>query len=149
VLLSGLRSYDFEKDAAGALRCIPMAVRYKLDLVSVKLSLRQWRRFRRVDRCELLYRSCGSQPTVTAYREYLCNLIRTRAQEKPVESPPEDREEWRRVDAPPDRIRRYAESRELLRPTALPHQECGDVWPGPQRLPHEFHVTFRGVSRTD
>ena len=112
-----LRVFDFERDLAGVLPCIPMAVRYKLDLVAVKLSLRQWRRLTRIDRCELLYRSCDSRSTISAYRDYLCDLIRTRAQEEPVASPPEDRDEWRRFDAVPDRICRYAESRGLPIPS--------------------------------
>ena len=47
--------FDFERDFAGSLRCIPMIVRFKLDSVGVKLSLRQWSRFGHRDR-ELLLR---------------------------------------------------------------------------------------------
>ena len=37
--------FDFERDFAGSLRCIPMVARQKLDIVGIKLSLRQWSRF--------------------------------------------------------------------------------------------------------
>ncbi|MET3926659.1 nitrate reductase associated protein [Devosia sp. 2618] len=53
------RIFDFEKDFAGSLRCIPMAVRLKLDLVGIKLSLRQWSRLDRDQRGRLLEVPCG------------------------------------------------------------------------------------------
>ncbi len=48
-----LQIFDFERDFAGSLRCIPMIVRFKLDFVVVTLSLRQWSRLGHRDR-ELL-----------------------------------------------------------------------------------------------
>ncbi len=33
--------FDFESDFVASLRCIPMCVRFKLDLCEIKLSLRQ------------------------------------------------------------------------------------------------------------
>ncbi len=36
------RLFDFEADFSGDLRCLPMAVRRKLDLAGVKLKLVQW-----------------------------------------------------------------------------------------------------------
>ena len=51
--------FDFEKDFAGSLRCIPMAVRLKLDLLGIKLSLRQWARLDRDQRGMLLKAQCN------------------------------------------------------------------------------------------
>lgn len=42
--------FDFERDFAGSLRCIPMIARQKLDIIGIKLSLRQWSRFTREER---------------------------------------------------------------------------------------------------
>ena len=50
--------FDFEKDFAGSLRCIPMAVRLKLDLIGIKLSLRQWSRLDQRQRASLLEIRC-------------------------------------------------------------------------------------------
>ena len=36
------QSFDFEADFTSDLRCIPMAVRRKLDLAGVKLKLSHW-----------------------------------------------------------------------------------------------------------
>lgn len=52
--------FDFERDFAGSLRCIPMAVRLKLDLVGIKLSLRQWSVLQREQRTRLLKVRCDS-----------------------------------------------------------------------------------------
>ena len=46
--------FDFEKDFADSLRCIPMAVRYKLDSVGVKLKLTYWNQFSQAERQVLL-----------------------------------------------------------------------------------------------
>ena len=39
--------FAFESDFVATLRCVPMAVRFKLDRCGIKLSLRQWSRFSR------------------------------------------------------------------------------------------------------
>ncbi len=48
------RIFGFEADFAGDLRCIPMAVRRKLDLVGVKLGLPHWQRLSPEERQRLL-----------------------------------------------------------------------------------------------
>lgn len=42
---SGAVFFQFESDFVATLRCIPMIVRFKLDLCGVKLSLKAWSRF--------------------------------------------------------------------------------------------------------
>jgi len=73
--------FDFERHFAGTLRCIPMAVRFKLDSCGVKLSLRQWDQFTREDRSRLLMLSCGIPEEVAAYRMELMALIEARTDE--------------------------------------------------------------------
>jgi len=46
--------FGFEADFVGDLRCIPMAVRRKLDLVGVKLKLSHWSRLSDSERQQLL-----------------------------------------------------------------------------------------------
>jgi hypothetical protein len=48
------RCFDFEADFVGDLRCIPMAVRRKLDLVGVKLKLSHWSQLSEAERQGLL-----------------------------------------------------------------------------------------------
>ncbi len=46
--------FGFEADFTGDLRCIPMAVRRKLDLAGVKLKLQHWSELGEAERAELL-----------------------------------------------------------------------------------------------
>lgn len=48
------RVFDFEADFAGDLRCLPMAVRRKLDLAGVKLKLVHWHALAEEERRRLL-----------------------------------------------------------------------------------------------
>ena len=46
--------FEFERDFAQSLRCVPMSVRLKLDVAGVKISLKQWNRLTTEDRQQLL-----------------------------------------------------------------------------------------------
>jgi hypothetical protein len=48
------RCFAFEEDFVAGLRCLPMAVRRKLDLAGVKLRLSHWHAFTVEERAELL-----------------------------------------------------------------------------------------------
>jgi len=82
--------FAFESDFVSTLRCVPMAVRFKLDRCGIKLSLRQWSRFTRDDRQALLMQPCGDDAEVEAYRTVLTALVTLRANEvaKPLAEPP-------------------------------------------------------------
>jgi len=67
--------FEFERDFAGSLQCIPMAVRFKLDLAGIKLSLRHWNRIGRDERDRLLTQSCAAPAELDAWREHLTTLI--------------------------------------------------------------------------
>lgn len=81
--------FAFESDFVATLRCIPMAVRFKLDRAGIKLSLRQWSRFLRQDRQALLETQCASAGEVTSYRERVVRLVALRSGEpaKPLVEP--------------------------------------------------------------
>ena len=82
--------FAFESDFVATLRCIPMAVRFKLDRCGIKLSLRQWSRFTCDDRKALLMRPCHRPAEVAAYRAALAALVMLRVNEvaKPLADPP-------------------------------------------------------------
>jgi hypothetical protein len=89
---ANLHVFEFERDFAASLRCIPMAVRLKLDLSGIKVSLREWSRFTRDDRAALLHAACSSPAEIGAYRAGLVELIAARsgvaATELPVATAP-------------------------------------------------------------
>lgn len=73
--------FEFESDFVASLRCVPMAVRFKLDSCGIKLTLRQWSRFTRGDRQDLLMAACERPAEIEAYRAALVSLIALRAGE--------------------------------------------------------------------
>jgi hypothetical protein len=100
--------FEFERDFAGSLRCIPMIVRFKLDQCGVKLSLRQWSRFDREERAALVAHSCASVEDIAAYCNLLVRLIETRAQEMAVFLPVEAHPAWADTNLLPVRLVTYA-----------------------------------------
>lgn len=113
----GLELFAFESDFVASLRCIPMAVRFKLDLAGIKLSLRQWSRFTLEDRAELLARPCKTPIDIRRYRARLILLVSARAGEiaKDV-AVPEDAP-WAGGTDLPETVRDYASSKGLEPPT--------------------------------
>jgi len=67
--------FGFESDFAGSLRCIPMAVRQKLDLAGIKLTLRQWSRLGPRQRQALLLGPCGSAAEIAGYGAALRGVL--------------------------------------------------------------------------
>lgn len=110
--------FAFEDDFVASLRCIPMAVRLKLDRSGVKLSLRQWSRFTREDRQELLELPCATACEVCAYHDRLVELVALRAREaaKPLPEPPAAL--WEAVGDTPPVVTDYARSVGVPPPTA-------------------------------
>ncbi|MGC3946548.1 MAG: nitrate reductase associated protein [Chryseolinea sp.] len=68
--------FQFEEDfIEDNIRCIPMIVRYKLDACGIKLKLREWSRFRPVERESLASMPCVTKQETDLYRRYLEGLI--------------------------------------------------------------------------
>ena len=108
--------FAFESDFVASLRCIPMAVRFKLDHCGIKLTLRQWSRFTRADRQALLVAPCDSRGEVEAYRAALVDLVAARAHEAatPLATPPCG--QWDDLLATPPVVAEYARSLGLRAP---------------------------------
>lgn len=109
--------FAFESDFVDSLRCIPMAVRFKLDLAEIKLSLRQWSRFTPADRRDLLLLPCVTTAEIKAYRARLIALITDRVGENAKPLPEAVCQLWRQSHATPDIVVRQAAAAGLPRPT--------------------------------
>lgn len=105
--------FEFEKDFAGTFRCIPMIVRFNLDLCGIKLSLKQWSRLGRHMRAELVTRPCSTTEEIESYRDELISAIRTKVGEEPKLFQVEVNPEWRNRAAVPARINEFAASRNV------------------------------------
>jgi hypothetical protein len=112
--------FAFESDFAGSLRCIPMAVRLKLDLCGVKVSLRQWSRFAREERDQLLQLACDTPASSAAYRAYVSGIIETRTGAKADAIPVESDPQWRDESCVPAQVSAYFTAQDLP-PLSLRH----------------------------
>jgi len=67
--------FGFESDFVDSLRCIPMAVRLRLDLSGVKLKLNEWSKLDQPDRLTLALNPYGSAAEIDRYRSECSALI--------------------------------------------------------------------------
>jgi len=74
--------FEFETDFAQTLHCIPMQVRLKLDMCSIKLKLEQWNALSDEQKRQLLTLGCNSPEQINYYREFLIDLVRNVTGEK-------------------------------------------------------------------
>ncbi|HEX7943469.1 MAG TPA: nitrate reductase associated protein [Phenylobacterium sp.] len=93
--------FAFESDFVATLRCVPMAVRFKLDRVGIKLTLRQWSRFTAAERQDLLTRPCDADDERSAYRLRLVALVRATTGEIAQPLPTPEAPLWEQRAPPP------------------------------------------------
>lgn len=110
--------FAFEKDFAGALYCIPMVVRRKLDLCGVKVSLKQWNRFALDEREHMVVQDCETPTEVDAYGRYVMNVIENRTHEPAQLLERDDGAEWNDANSVPPRVKDYSIERDVHPPTA-------------------------------
>jgi hypothetical protein len=108
--VNDIQMFAFEDHFVATLRCVPMAVRFKLDTCRVKLTLRQWSRFTQEDRHDLLVAPCETVAEIEAYRVALADLVALRAGEnaRPLTIPPCG--QWERAYRPAPAVVAYARS---------------------------------------
>lgn len=70
------RYFQFESDFVDSLRCIPMAVRYKLDLAGIKLKLNEWSKLDPAERAYLAEMPYVNRAEIQAFRNMLSILVR-------------------------------------------------------------------------
>ena len=109
--------FAFESEFVTTLRCVPMAVRFKLDRVGIKLTLRQWSRLTAADRRELLSRPCRSPEEQAAYRERLEALVQERTGDVAKPLPTPEPPEWKTTDGPPAAVTAFAEAAGVAPPS--------------------------------
>ena len=75
---ANIEYFVFEEDFMEAnMRCIPMAVRFKLDAVQIKLSLAAWAKFGSDEKLALAMNSCESVTEKAMYSQFLAKLYRS------------------------------------------------------------------------
>lgn len=109
--------FQFEKDFAGALYCIPMAVRRKLDLCGVKVSLKQWNRFALDEREQMVAQSCESPGEIDDFGHYVVKVLEDRTSEPAQLLERDDGVEWNGTKSVPQRVVDYSIQRDVVPPT--------------------------------
>ncbi len=91
--------YEFEEDfVEDNIRCIPMVTRFKMDIAGIKLRLAQWSKFTIKERKQLADLSCIIVEEISLYKNYLQQLIRTRAGNEPTELPVDENPAWANLE---------------------------------------------------
>jgi hypothetical protein len=94
------RCFAFEADFVADLRCLPMAVRRKLDLAGVKLKLSHWHGLNGAEREQLL--AWGDDPTaIAALRQWLLQRCAALPPAPPSLLEPARETSWQRQVGPP------------------------------------------------
>jgi hypothetical protein len=70
------RYFAFESDFVASLRCIPMSVRYKLDIAGVKLKLNEWSKMDPAERAYLAEMPYVNRAEIQAFKNMLSILVR-------------------------------------------------------------------------
>jgi hypothetical protein len=70
------RYFDFESDFVDSLRCVPMCVRFKLDLAGVKLKLNEWSKMDPAERAYMAEMPCDSRDEIRGFRDFTSLLVR-------------------------------------------------------------------------
>ena len=105
--------FQFEADFAGALYCIPMSVRLKLDDVGIKVSLKQWNKLSRNERDRLLAEPCETGAQRSVYRQLVAGLIEARTGAKAQDLPVDSHPEWTDASRIPTQVGEYFLSKGL------------------------------------
>ncbi|HEX2613834.1 MAG TPA: nitrate reductase associated protein [Fibrobacteria bacterium] len=93
------RYFDFESDFVATLRCVPMCVRYKLDLAGIKLKLNEWSKMDSAERAYLADMPCGTREEIRGFRDFTSLLVRINCGAMPsLMTPPEA--SWDSAEAP-------------------------------------------------
>ena len=83
--LNGIEYFQFEEEfMENNMRCIPMIIRFKMDMAGIKLKLSEWKKFSTEERIELALMSCGFNEASEQYARYLAGLIKKYTRRDPT-----------------------------------------------------------------
>jgi hypothetical protein len=100
--------FGFESDFVDSLRCIPMAVRLRLDRTGVKLKLNEWSKLNPELRLALAQAPCGSPPERKEWQSYVIALTQEATGAQPALLPQPVEEIWEDRGTVPDQVQEQA-----------------------------------------
>jgi len=105
--------FQFEQDFVDSLRCIPMAIRLKLDVCGIKLKLNEWSKFTLADRQHLVEDPFLSGMDRIAFGDRLRLLTRERCGAEPAALTPVVNAEWDDITTVPAEVTDKARSSDV------------------------------------
>ena len=82
---NGIEYFQFEEEfMENNMRCIPMIIRFKMDMAGIKLKLSEWKKFSKEERIELAVMNCGFHEASEQYAGYLAGLIKKYTRRDPT-----------------------------------------------------------------
>ena len=100
--VAGIEYFLFEEDFIEKnIRCIPMIVRFKMDAAGIKLKLAEWAKFKPEERVELAIKKCSTEEEIAIYKDYLSQLVITRAAHPATLMEIDTNPEWARLNEIP------------------------------------------------
>lgn len=100
--------FEFERDFIDSLRCIPMIVRYKLDICGVKLKLNHWHMFTEQEKESLVFKPCETPEEIKNYAQYLQELVKEKTGEYASTLEIESNPQWLVIDKIPEQVEEKA-----------------------------------------
>ena len=83
--LDGIEYFRFEEEfMENNMRCIPMIIRFKMDIAGIKLKLSEWKKFSPEERIELALMNCDFKEASEQYARYLAGLIKKYTRRDPT-----------------------------------------------------------------
>lgn len=101
--------FQFETDFVDSLRCIPMIVRFKLDICGVKLKLHQWNKFTEADRYQTIETPCSSESEIRTYHDLLHQLVEQRTGETATDLALDPNPQWNDANTIPESVTQKAQ----------------------------------------
>ncbi len=78
------RRFGFETELYTRLTCLPLAARHKLDMIGIKVSIKQWLALEMNERRTLCEMPAESEQERRTLSEFVCGLILQRCGERPA-----------------------------------------------------------------
>jgi len=102
--------FGFESDFVDSMRCIPMAVRLRLDRTGVKLKLNEWSKFAPELRMALAQSPCGSPAEREQWKSFVISLVEQACGTAPSLLPEPVAEAWEDRGSVPEQVSAQARS---------------------------------------
>lgn len=103
--IKGIEYFQFEEEfMENNIRCIPMIIRFKMDMAGIKLKLSEWKKFSREERIELAFKKCDYENEAKQYHKHLAELIKKYTGRNPTSMEVNKTPAWKNFHSLPETL---------------------------------------------